>query len=167
MPESTTSSLFPDINVWLALTYEGHVHHVMARAWFDSIDQDSRLFFCRFTQLGLLRLLSAQSIMGDEVMNQQEAWGAYDRWLQDERVELIDEPLGLEALFRTLTRLRHPAPQDWADSYLAAFAAASHLTLVTFDRALRTKAKPIVLLAHVTSKASKTGRGRRDDEEGE
>jgi uncharacterized protein len=165
MPESTKSSLFPDINVWLALTYEGHVHHVIARTWFEGIDSDSRLFFCRFTQLGLLRLLSAQAIMGDEVMNQQAAWGAYDRWLQDQRVELMDEPPGLEALFRTMTRLRHPAPKDWADSYLAAFATASQLTVVTFDRALRTKAKPIVLLALMTSKPTKIGPRRQDDEE--
>jgi hypothetical protein len=45
-----------------------------------------------------------------------------------------------------LTRLRHPAPKDWADSYLAAFAGVAQLTLVTFDRAMRGKVKPIVLL---------------------
>ena len=33
MPPSTTS-FFPDINVWVALTYEGHVHHATAAAWF-------------------------------------------------------------------------------------------------------------------------------------
>lgn len=163
MPESTKSSLFPDINVWVALTYEGHVHHVVARDWFDGLDPDSRLFFCRLTQLGLLRLLSAQALMGDEVMNQPETWGAYDRWLQDERIDFIEEPAGLESLFRTTTRLRQPAPKDWADSYLAAFAGASQLTLVTFDRALRTKAKPLVLLAPPTSTRSR--KGRQDDEE--
>ena len=57
----------------------------------------------------------------------------------------MDEPSGLEARFRTLTRLRNPAAKDWADSYLAAFAAAAQLTLVTFDRALRRKVKARVL----------------------
>ena len=147
MPRSTTSFLFPDINVWVALTYERHVHHVTARDWFEALDQDSRLSFCRFTQLGLLRLLTSEAVMGDEVMNQQEAWGAYDRWLRDERVAFMDEPSGLEGRFRTLTRLRQAATKDWADSYLAAFAGEAQLTLVTFDRALRTKAKPLVLLA--------------------
>ena len=84
--------------------------------------------------------------MGDEVMNQQKAWGAYDRWLQDERVDYMDEPPGLENRFRSMTQLRHPAAKHWADSYLAAFAATSHLTLVTFDRAFRAKARPLVLL---------------------
>jgi len=149
--------------VWVALTYEGHVHHAVARDWFDSVDPDSRLFFCRFTQLGLLRLLSAEVLMGDEVMNQSEAWGAYDRWLEDERVDFMEEPAGLESLFRTMTRLRQPAPKDWADSYLAALARASQLTLVTLDRALRKKAKPVILLAPSISTPGR--RVRRDDEE--
>jgi hypothetical protein len=151
--------------VWVALTYEGHVHHTIARDWFGAVDQDSGLFFCRFTQLGLLRLLTAEAVMGDEVMNQQEAWRAYDRWLEDERVDFVDEPSDLESRFRAVTRLRHPAPKDWGDSYLAAFAAASELTLVTFDRAFGTKAKALVVLAASTSTPSRTGRQRQDDKE--
>ena len=59
---------------------------------------------------------------------------------------LLDEPAEIEARFRTLTRLRQPATKDWADSYLTAFAAVGQLTLVTFDRALRAKAKSTVVL---------------------
>jgi len=105
------------------------------------------LFFCRFTQLGLLRLLTAEAVMGrDEMMNQAAAWGAYDRWLQDERVGFLDEPAGLEAGFRALTRSHQPASKDWADSYLASFAGASQLTLVTFDGAFQTKTTKLILL---------------------
>ncbi len=146
MPESTRSSLFPDINVWIALSYEGHAHHAAAVKWFTTLDQDSSLIFCRFTQLGLLRLLTAEAVMGDEVLTQPEAWAAYDRWQQDDRVELMNEPTGLEPRFRTLTRRPNPATKDWADSYLVAFAASGGLTLVTYDRALRAKMKPLILL---------------------
>ena len=146
MPGSTTSSLFPDINVWVALTYEGHVHHSAAANWFSTLDQGASLIFCRFTQLGLLRLLTTEAVMGDEVMTQPEAWAAYDRWQQDERVELMDEPSGLETRFRTLTQLPNPATKDWADSYLAAFATCGELTLVTFDRGLPAKTRPVILL---------------------
>ena len=145
MPGSTTS-LFPDINVWVALTYEGHVHHAVAAEWFAALHPDGRLLFCRFTQLGLLRLLTTDAVMGDEVMTQPQAWAAYDRWLQDPRVELTDEPPEIESAFRALTRLRQPATQDWADSYLAAFANVGELTLVTFDRGLRGKARSLVVL---------------------
>lgn len=147
MPASTKSFHFPDINVWIALTWDGHAHHERAAGWFNSLDADARMFFCRFTQLGLLRLLSSEAVMGaDDVMTQQGAWLAYDRWLKDDRVVFVDEPVDLERRFRSLTRLRHPAPKDWADSYLAAFAEASDLTLVTFDTALKSKTPRTVLL---------------------
>jgi toxin-antitoxin system PIN domain toxin len=145
MPPSTTS-LFPDINVWVALTYEGHAHHANAAEWFAMLSRDATFVFCRFTQLGLLRLLTAEAVMSDEVMTQPQAWAAYDRWLKDPRVELVDEPAEIETRFRALTRLRQPATKDWADSYLAAFAAVGQLTLVTFDRGLRAKVKAAILL---------------------
>ena len=147
MPKSTKSFLFPDINIWIALTLDEHVHHVRARSWFESIGDSGRLFFCRFTQLGLLRLLTAEAVMGrDEVLTQEEAWKTYDRWLQDERVSFLGEPPDIEAPFRDMTRSRQSSPKDWADSYLAAFAASAQLTLVTFDHALANKAKQTVIL---------------------
>ena len=145
MPGSTTS-LFPDINVWLALTYEGHAHHRTAATWFETLTPEVSLVFCRLTQLGLLRLLTAAAAMGDEVMTQPQAWLAYDEWHNDPRVELVDEPAEIEPRFRALTRLRQPATKDWADSYLAAFASVGRLTLVTFDKGLRAKAKSAVML---------------------
>lgn len=130
----------------MALTYEGHTHHRTAAAWFAALDPEVSLLFCRFTQLGLLRLLTTEAVMGDEVMTQPEAWSAYESWHKDPRVEFVNEPSEAETRFRALTRLRQPATKDWADSYLAAFAAAGHLTLVTFDRAMRAKTKSVVLL---------------------
>ncbi len=67
MPGSTTS-LFPDINVWVALTYEGHAHHTTAAAWLGTLKPGASLIFCRFTQPGLLRLLTTEAVMGDEVI---------------------------------------------------------------------------------------------------
>ncbi|HVH71101.1 MAG TPA: TA system VapC family ribonuclease toxin [Candidatus Dormibacteraeota bacterium] len=147
MRKSSRLFLFPDINVWVALTYDRHVHHLSAREWFEALAPTSRLFFCRITQLGLLRLLSEPAVMGsDQAKSQPDAWNAYDRWLEDERVDFLDEPSGLETQFRVLTRSPHASPKDWADSYLAAFALASRLTIVTFDRAFQNKAKDFLLL---------------------
>lgn len=145
MPPSTTS-LFPDINVWVALTYEGHVRHATAAAWFAELPLDVALAFCRFTQLGLLRLLTTAAVMGDELMTQPQAWAAYDRWLQDPRVTFVDEPAEIETRFRALTRRGQPATRDWANSFLAAFATVGQLTLVTFDRGLEAKARAAILL---------------------
>lgn len=147
MPGFTTSYLFPDINVWVALTHGRHVHHDVARDWFASLDGREKFCFCRFTQLGLLRLLTADAIMGDDTLDPVEAWSVYDRWLEDDRVQFIEEPPGLDLRFRARTRSRQASPKAWADAYLAAFAEASQLTLVTFDKAFKGKVKPIVLLA--------------------
>jgi len=79
-------------------------------------------------------------------MTQPEAWKAYDRWFEDDRISFLDEAPDTEKTFRSLSGLRRPAPKDWADSYLAAFALVSDLTLVTFDRALQGRARQAVIL---------------------
>jgi predicted nucleic acid-binding protein len=82
----------------------------------------------------------------DQAKSQPDAWKAYDRWLEDERVDFLDEPSGLDTQFRALTRSSRASPKDWADSYLAAFAQTSRLTVVTFDRAFQNRAKDSLLL---------------------
>jgi uncharacterized protein len=113
MPASMKSFLFPEVNLWLALTYERHIHLAVGKRWFELLDGGSRLFFCRITQLGLLRLLTREAIMGSaEVMSQGGAWQAYNHWLQDERVSFLPEPAALEDPFRDWSRLRFPVPKD-------------------------------------------------------
>lgn len=147
MPRSTTSFLFPDINIWIALTLDRHVHHARATRWFESLGGSRRLFFCRFTQLGLLRLLTAEAVMGPGgAVAQTEAWRIYDRWLQDERVSFLTEPPEMDPAFRTLTQSAQAAPKDWADSYLVAFARTAQLILVTMDRGIAAKTSQVVFL---------------------
>jgi len=135
------SFLFPDVNVWLALTHSRHVHHGIAAGWFLSLD-DEPIFFCRITQLGLLRLLTNRQVMGAEVMSQRMAWRAYRRWYDDARVEFHREPESteFERLFEQFSSRPHLSPKLWANTYLAAFATAAGLTLVTFDRAFEATA---------------------------
>lgn len=150
MAKFSRSFLFPDVNVWVALTLDRHVHHGAARAWFESLeaDESTLLCFCRITQLGFLRLLTTEAVMGeDEVLTQPEAWKAYDRWFDDPRTVFLDEPSSLEKAFRSLSRLPRPAAKDWADSYLAAFADEADLCMVTFDRALGEKSRTSILLS--------------------
>jgi toxin-antitoxin system PIN domain toxin len=147
MPKSTNSLVFPDINVWLALAYQGHVHHSVANRWFQSLPDDFHPCFCRFTQIGLLRLLTTSAVMGeDEVLTQLQAWRVYDACMADGRTLFLGEPSTLETRFRALTQEERASPKDWADSYLLAFAFESGLTLITFDRALQKKSKEAVLL---------------------
>jgi toxin-antitoxin system PIN domain toxin len=132
------NSYFPDVNVWLALAYEGHQHHESAAAWFAKLNGET-VYFCCFTQLGLLRLLTHPSVMREDVRNQTEAWETYDSFLQDERVSfrIETDPEPVESSLRKLTSNNRSPSQQWPDAYLAAFARAAGLTLVTFDRGLR------------------------------
>lgn len=141
-----TSSVFPDINVWVALTHGGHVHHDIAHDWFTSLDVDATLSFCRFTQLGFLRLLTADAVMGDEVLTLADAWATYDRWLDDNRVQFVAEPADVERAFRRLAMRQQASPKAWADAYLLAFAERLHAPLVTFDRALKGRTPGVLLL---------------------
>jgi toxin-antitoxin system PIN domain toxin len=147
MPKFSRSFLFPDVGVWIALTYGGHEHHSVAKTWFEALNMDARVCFCRFTQISLLRLLTTSALMGvDEVMTQAQAWDAYDLWKQDSRVFFLEEPPNVEAAFRGLTRQLRPNPKNWADAYLAAFASVSAMQLVTFDRALQGKIENLLIL---------------------
>jgi toxin-antitoxin system PIN domain toxin len=130
-------SYFPDVNVWLALATRKHEHHSIAAAWFDRIERGP-MYFCRFTQLAFLRLLSHTAVMGEDTKTQIEAWRAYDLLLSDERVSFHLEPEAeeLELAFRKLTAKAQRSSRDWPDAYLAAFARTAGLSLVTFDRAL-------------------------------
>ena len=94
------------------------------------------MFFCRFTQLGLLRLLTNAQAMGEGIMTLRGAWAAYHRWFEDGHVAFLPEPTAasFEQVFQAATLRPRPATKRWADAYLAAFAKIAGLSLVTFDR---------------------------------
>jgi toxin-antitoxin system PIN domain toxin len=138
-----TSLVFPDVNLWLALASQRHIHHPVARRWLEHLE-DTELAFCRFTQLSLLRLLTTASVMGPDILTQRQAWKAYDRLFTAD-VIFLAEPETLESRFRLLTHQTASSPKEWADAYLAAFAIETGATLATFDKALAAKAKGLLV----------------------
>ncbi len=81
--------------------------------------------------------------MGERTLTLEKAWGVYDRWLKDPRVEFYPEPRGMDATFRQATAPfgAQPASKWVGDCYLLAYSKESNATLVTFDRALLTVAR--------------------------
>lgn len=146
MSKSTISSVFPDLNVWLALSTPDHEHFRSAWSWYTSLPAGTVLIFCRITQLGLLRLLTTHAAMGQGVLNQAEAWQTFDRWLEAGGAEFAEEPSGLEVRFRSNTNTAQASPKEWADAYLAAFSVTLDSQLITFDRALAGKVEGAILL---------------------
>lgn len=129
---------FPDLNVWLALSDGKHSHHHDAKAWFDRLPYDARLIFSSYTQIGLLRLLTNASVMGNRAHTLRSAWAVYDSWLADPLVEFLPDPQTIEATFRQVTApfADLHATKAVGDCWLLAFAHAIHSQLVTFDKAL-------------------------------
>jgi toxin-antitoxin system PIN domain toxin len=131
-----------DINVWLALTWDGHPQHVAAARWYGSIG-DAGLLFCRFTMLGFLRLLTNRQVMGASTATLSDALDLYDRWRQDPRVDLAPEPRRVEESFRHVLALHatQPATKAVGDCYLVGFAETAGAQLVTFDKGLAATAR--------------------------
>jgi toxin-antitoxin system PIN domain toxin len=146
------TSFFPDLNVWFALSVEGHVHGRIAWQWMESLPSKHKLVFCRHTHLGLVRLLTNSAAMAKRVMNVADALEVYEAWAADPRVEFYQEPRDLSNAFRTAIQPfnKMPSSNAVADCYLMAFAKEANLVLVTLDEALKDVAKkhgyPAILL---------------------
>jgi toxin-antitoxin system PIN domain toxin len=140
-----TSSSFPDVNVWLALLLENHVHRAPARRWLESTES-GLIGFLRVTQMSVLRLLTTPAAMHGRPLRMPEAWAAYDSLFGDDRVAFFDEPRGVDDAFRRHARKNNASPKLWADAWLLAFAECADGIVVTFDQALADRAGHTVLL---------------------
>ena len=146
-----TTYYLPDLNVWLALSWAKHIHFEAAWPWFSQHENDS-LLFCRFTHLGLMRLLATSAIMGEDLLTIGEAGKVYDRWLEDPRITIRHEPSDVDGVLRAATRpfSRLSSPKVLGDCYLMAMSQATDSTLVTFDRGLASACRkarhPVTLL---------------------
>ena len=112
------------------------MHHELALAWFDRLAA-GEAGLCRFVQLAVIRLLGNHAVMSEHAVSAGIGWRLIDDLLQDERLEFLAEPSGVDAVLPGL--FKHPAPTGKlvADAYLAAFAMAASIRLVTLDRGFR------------------------------
>jgi toxin-antitoxin system PIN domain toxin len=122
-----------DVNLLLAVSYEGHAHHVPALAWLNE-QGTGQIVLCRSTQLSLLRLLCNRSVMAENVCSMDRAWAVYEVIHEDDRFRFYAESEGLETVLRKFTQSAQPSPKLWQDAYLAAFAVSSNIHLTTFDK---------------------------------
>jgi toxin-antitoxin system PIN domain toxin len=72
-----------------------------------------------------------------EAYSNTQAWDFYQALLADDRLTCLDEPAGLEPIWRQLSSRATASPKLWMDAYLAAFAIHTKCELVTFDAGFR------------------------------
>ena len=133
---STGSRVLADVNVWLATLVQQHPHHQRAISWWRRkvLPDGQEVLFCRVTQLGLLRLLSNETVMGASRRTLREAWRDYDRLLAQGPIGYLHEPDDVDQVLRSHTLDESASASLWTDAYLAAFARAADVRLATFDR---------------------------------
>jgi hypothetical protein len=124
---------FPDVNVWIALTVAEHTHHKAATNWYNSAEWDA-LVFSRLTQMGFLRLLTNEHVMGKRAASSPGAWKIMDNLLRNPDIRFAAEPAGIESVWREFSESPQSSPNLWTDAWLAAFALTTGFRLVTFDR---------------------------------
>lgn len=130
------ASLF-DTNVWLAAIFPTHPFHPQAQQALQRATSAQPVLWCRATQQSFLRLASTPTLLkayGAEGMTNRDALIALDALQTLPQVKLLDEPTGAFSLWRNMATLDTASPKVWMDAYLAAFAIAAGLRMVTLDR---------------------------------
>ena len=133
---SVSAALF-DTSVWLAAIFERHPFHGIARQSLQQATLNQPAVFCRATQQSVLRLTSTAGIArtyGESPLSNRGALITLDTLQALQQVAWRDEPPGIFGLWRTLAAADSASPKVWMDAYLAAFAIAGGLRLVTLDR---------------------------------
>jgi predicted nucleic acid-binding protein len=72
--------------------------------------------------------------MNQKPLTMQDAWSAYDRLFEDDRVSYVPEQPDVKEKFRRMTESRIASPKVWADAWLLATAECHGGRVITFDR---------------------------------
>ena len=136
---SIVKPILADVNVWLATLVAEHPHHEPANRWWrtEVLPDGDHVAFCRLTQLGLLRLLSSERVMGRQRMDHVQAWTPVAT-LQHRQMSTfwMSRPVSTRTS-RISADGAESSPSFWSDAYLAAFALAGRHRIATFDRGFR------------------------------
>ena len=134
MPSATLtkSGDLPDVNVWLALSAPDHLHYERAQQYWNE-ESAEYIGFSRITALGYLRLTTNRHVMGGSTLTMPKAWQAYSTLMAQPRVRFLDERADMESIFEPWALTGIVSQKNLTDAYLAAFANAASLRLVTFD----------------------------------
>jgi uncharacterized protein len=130
------SAYLVDSNVWVALTFKSHPGYQAALEAMGAVTESRPAVFCRATQQSFLRLVSTPALArqyGPTEVTNDDALELLERLMAGPTVAYREEPAGLFALWQRLASNSTARPKVWMDAYLAAFAIAGGLQIVTLD----------------------------------
>lgn len=117
------------VNLLMALLWENHEHHQIARRWFQSA---TNFATCPVSQLGFARV-SSHPLLGYG-MTPDQAFGVLRRLLADSRHRFVPDDLSCED--RVVRTDLMGGPNQITDRYLVALARQHNQALATFDEPL-------------------------------
>lgn len=129
-----------DTNIWLAVVFSTHPGHAVARMALQSSTGAEPALFCRSTEQTFLRLLTTPVLLrtyGAEGLSNRDALITLNALQGLPQVRYADEPLGTVVRWHALAARDTASPKLWMDAYLAAFAIAGGLKLLTLDADFR------------------------------
>jgi len=91
-----------DSNIWLALALSKHAFHSAAQTLLTERKPREALF-CRSTQQSFFRLLTTRAVLAPyriPPLSNKSAWSIYAALRADERISWVDEPSGLEVIWK-------------------------------------------------------------------
>ncbi len=126
-----------DVNVLFAIIVKDHQHCGLANKWLSGIQSSSQIGVCRVTQMGLLRLLTRRTVMGDGLLSAVEAWNIVNVMMSDDRFFWVDDTIQVNLAWSEIIGGLGGQETPNTDTYLAALATASGLTLATLDSSFK------------------------------
>ena len=129
-----------DTNVWLAAVFTTHPLHQAAQDALQQATSAEPAVFCRATEQSFLRLASTPALLkayGAEDLTNRDPLAALKALQALRQVSVRDEPRGALALWHAMSALDSASPKVWMDAYLAAFAIAGGLRMLTLDQDFR------------------------------
>ena len=127
-----------DANVWIAVSFEAHDQHVLAKRFFATTSLSRPALLCRATEQSWLRLLTTPALhrrYDSLPVSNRDALIMLSDTLELPNVRLVEvEPSGVRALWQRLAAIPSASPKVWMDAYLAAFAIRHDVEFVTLDR---------------------------------
>jgi hypothetical protein len=97
----------------------------------------STIAFNAVTMMGLVRLFATAPLYEGRRLDPTSAWAVFQSWMHQPETIYLPEPAGCRDTLDELVRAGHVLSKEWTDAYLAAFATAGRLRLVTLDRGFR------------------------------
>lgn len=122
----------PDVSTWVALSYTNHLHHLRAKAYWDSTRADE-IAFCGTTLMGMLRILTLPAPMNGNPFSPAEAIQKAREWMGLAEVRFIGDSAETSARVAEWANLSFFTPKLWTDAWIAAIAVTNDCRIVSFD----------------------------------